>query len=101
MNFHNGYNLAITYINELNNLNDMYDADQTPSMQEVLDCEWSYFIRELMILLDKLYLVTLQNPDDNYDILFERLLWDYGIWVGEFWEEETEYRDQILKERIA
>lgn len=101
MNFCNGYNLAIVYINELNNLNDMYNEALTSEMQEILDCEWSYFLRELMVLLDKLYLIILKEPDSNNDYLFDELLWNYGIWVGEFWEEESKFREQILRERLA
>lgn len=101
MDFNNGYNLAVSYIAELNSLNDRYDQDMTASIQEVIDCEWSYFLRKLMELLDKLYLISLTNQCDHYRFLFDSLLWNYGIWVGEFWEEETEFREEILRERIA
>lgn len=101
MNFQNGYNLAVSYITELNSLNDRYDQDMTAAIQEVIDCEWSYYLRKLMELLDKLYLLSLTDTRKNYRILFDRLLWEYGIWVGEFWEEETEFREEILRERIA
>ena len=101
MDFNNGYNLAVSYIAELNSLNDRYDQDMTASIQEVIDYEWSYFLRKLMELLDKLYLLSLTNQSGHYKFLFDSLLWDYGIWVGEFWEEETEFREEILRERIA
>lgn len=101
MDFNNGYNLAVSYITELNSLNDRYDQDMTASIQEVLDCEWSYFLRKLMELLDKLYLLSSTDQCGYYRILFDHLLWEYGIWVGEFWEEETEFREEILRERIA
>ena len=101
MDFNNGYNLAVSYIAELNSLNDRYDQDMTASIQEVIDCEWSYFLRKLMELLDKLYLLSLTDTCKNYRILFDHLLWEYGIWVGEFWEEETEFREEILQERVA
>ena len=101
MNFQNGYNFAVSYITELNSLNDRYDQDMTASIQEVIDCEWSYFLRKLMEILDKLYLLSLTDTRKNYRILFDRLLWEYGIWVGEFWEEETEFREEILRERLA
>lgn len=101
MDFNNGYNLAVSYIAELNSLNDRYDQDMTASIQEVIDCEWSYFLRKLMELLDKLYLLSSTDQCGNYRILFDHLLWEYGIWVGEFWEEETEFREEILRERIA
>lgn len=101
MDFNNGYNLAVSYIAELNSLNDRYDQDMTASIQEVIDCEWSYFLRKLMELLDKLYLLSLTDTRKNYRILFDRLLWEYGIWVGEFWEEETEFREEILQERLT
>lgn len=101
MDFNNGYNLAVSYITELNSLNDRYDQDMTASIQEVIDCEWSYFLRKLMELLDKLYLLSSTDQCGHYRIQFDRLLWEYGIWVGEFWEEETEFREEILRERIA
>lgn len=100
MNFQNGFNLAVSYITELNTLNDMYDQDMTASIQEVIDCEWSYFLRKLMELLDKLYLISVHDTRQHYRILFDSLLWDYGIWVGEFWEEESEFREEILQERL-
>lgn len=101
MNFQNGFNLAVSYITELNALNEKYDYDMTASIQEVTDCEWSYFLRKLMELLDKLYLLILTDHCGHYRFLFDSLLWDYGIWVGEFWEEETEFREEILQERLA
>lgn len=101
MDFNNGYNLAVLYIAELNSLNDRYDQDMAASIQEVIDCEWSYFLRKLMELLDKLYLLSSTDQCGHYRILFDHLLWEYGIWVGEFWEEETEFREEILRERIA
>ena len=101
MDFYNGYNLAVSYITELNALNERYDYDMTASIQEVIDCEWSYFLRKLMEILDKLYLISLTNQFDHYRFLFDSLLWDYGVWVGEFWEEETEFREEILRERLV
>lgn len=101
MNFQNGFNLAVSYITELNSLNEKYDYDMMASMQEVIDCEWSYFLRKLMELLDKLYLLSLTNQSGHYRFLFDSLLWDYGVWVGEFWEEGTEFREEILQERSA
>lgn len=100
MNFQNGFNLAVSYITELNALNEKYDYDMTASIQEVIDCEWSYFLRKLMELLDKLYLISSTDHCGHYRILFDSLLWDYGIWVGEFWEEESEFREEILQERL-
>lgn len=100
MNFQNGFNLAVSYITELNALNEKYDYDMTASIQEVTDREWSYFLRKLMELLDKLYLISVHDTRQHYRILFDSLLWDYGVWVGEFWEEESEFREEILQERL-
>lgn len=101
MNFQNGFNLAVSYINELNTLNERYDQYMESDIQEVIDREWSYFLQELMTLLDKLYLMSLQDSRGNYRMLFDLLLWDYGIWVGEFWEEESEFREEIIRERLS
>nr|DAV57766.1 MAG TPA: hypothetical protein [Caudoviricetes sp.] len=101
MNFQDGFNLAVSYITELNTLNERYDHDMTPAIQEVIDREWSYFIQELMKIMDKLYLISLTDHCGHYRILFDSLLWDYGIWVGEFWEEESEFREEIIQERLS
>lgn len=101
MNFQNGFNLAVSYITELNTLNERYDHDMTAAIQEVTDREWSYFLRELMAILDKLYLMSLHDSRGNYRMLFDLLLWEYGIWVGEFWEEESEFREEIIQERLS
>ena len=79
MNFQNGFNLAVSYITELNALNEKYDYDMPASIQEVTDCEWSYFLRKLMELLDKLYLISVHDTRQHYRILFDSLLWDYGV----------------------
>lgn len=101
MNFQDGFNLAVSYITELNTLNERYDHDMAVSIQEVIDREWSYFLRELMALLDKLYLMSLHDTRQNYRSQFDNLLWEYGIWVGEFWEEESEFREEIIQERLS